>query len=80
MPSRQYFPQELIELQQEVLMYHPKLAQDSESAASDYTHNLGVMAAYVGIEVDGLFDDAEITKLAGLILVRLIAMRTIQVH
>ena len=65
----EYFPEEAIALQKE-LHNHPALTKILREDMS-LNERLGHIAAYCNVEVDGMFDDADLKELFTLLVHRL---------
>lgn len=66
-----FFPEPMIQLQQEVLR-HPKLLERLKSIAGhDFEMKLAMCAAYVEIILDGMYDQEGLLKLCDIIVQRL---------
>lgn len=78
MATLQFFPEEFILLSQE-LQYHPDLVEILGTvAANEPEMKLAHIASYCEIILDGIYDEASLTKLAGICLKILKNKRTIQ--
>jgi hypothetical protein len=70
------FPQELIDLNMEVL-YHPELQKKlAEQPADELEIRLAAIATYCGILIDGYFSVQDLATIAGLCHKELIKRRT----
>lgn len=84
MAHHEYFPESVIQLREEINK-HPALVALINSAkdAGNIEGTLDVVlhaAAYVNIEVDGYFNEADMLKLVDEIIVRLKAKEVVYVH
>lgn len=70
-PNIVYFPDWLLELQQEVQKYHPDLIVKYNLDGVDYVECLAAIAAEVNVVVDGMFTPKEQEALARLLTQRL---------
>lgn len=61
----EYFPESIIQLQQEIRNHPPLLKQMSELPDdADLSDKVGLIAAYCGIVLDGYYDQDNIEELA----------------
>ena len=70
-PNIQYFPDWLLELQQEIQKYHPHLIKKWQLEDKDYIEALAAIGAELNVVIDGVFTPQEQEALARLLTQRL---------
>lgn len=77
MAYHEYYPEVMIELQKELRDYWPMISKEAMESNQDLPGQLGVIAARLGILLDGVYD---IPDLCDMLLKKLRELRTTSIY
>ena len=72
----EFFPEEVMQLQEEIQRHQALLIQLCQLPAnSDFTDKLGTVAAFCGVLLDGMYDNDSLLKLCDILRKKLVEAR-----
>jgi len=74
-----YFPEEFIALAKEAMLHDPLVELMREQQNAEWDIKFGIIAAYCEVMIDGIFNEADMTHLAGVLTSKLQSKRGVVV-